>query len=208
MPRPRLLFATRNKGKLVELRELVAVELDVEVIGLADLPEVPEAPEDLPTFEGNAAQKAVLAATETGLPTVADDSGLEVDALDGAPGVRSARYAGMHGDDAANNRKLLDALRGVPDARRTARFRCAVTLADPVHGAVATASGACEGVILDAPRGTGGFGYDPLFWVPELGATFAEVGVGPKGGLSHRAKALRELMPALRNYFGVAKPRR
>jgi XTP/dITP diphosphohydrolase len=202
------LFATRNQGKLVELRELVR-GLDVEVIGLKDLGrEIPEAPEDEPTFELNAAQKAVLAARETFLPSVADDSGLEVDALHGEPGVRSARYAGGHGDDRANNEKLLRALQGIPAERRTARFRCAVTLADPSSGAIATATGACEGMILDAPRGTGGFGYDPLFFAPELGATFAEVGVGPKSGLSHRARAMRELMPALRAYFEVANPRR
>jgi XTP/dITP diphosphohydrolase len=204
----KLLFATRNKGKLVELRALVA-SLGVEVVGVAELEQalgrtLSEAPEDEPTFEGNAIQKARLACAETGLPVVADDSGLEVDALGGAPGVQSARYAGQHGDDAANNLKLLENLRGVLAERRTARFRCVVALATP-EGQIEAAHGVCEGVILEVPRGTGGFGYDPLFYCPELDATFAEAGVGPKGGVSHRARALRSLEPALRSYFGVAK---
>lgn len=200
----KLVFATRNPGKVAELRQLVA-GLDVEVVSAADLG-VPDVVEDGATFEANAIKKAREVAAATSLPALADDSGLEVDALGGEPGVQSARYAGGHGDDAANNRKLLAALAGVPPERRTARFRCVVALADPT-GEVWTADGACEGVVLDAPRGDGGFGYDPLFFSPELGMTFAEAGIGHKSGLSHRARAMRALTPRLAAYFQVAARR-
>ena len=201
MTRP-LVFATRNKGKLVELRELlpgIAV-LAIDEVGKP----VPEVVEDADTFVGNAAKKAREVAEATGWPALADDSGLEVDALGGEPGVYSARWAGAHGDDAANNRKLLAALAGVPAERRTARFRCALVLADPaglLGAELVEADGAVEGVILDAPRGTGGFGYDPLFFCPELGQTFAEAGVGPKGHVSHRARAMAALAPRLLAYL-------
>ncbi len=206
----RLVFATRNTGKLVELRQLVA-ELGLEVIGVAELErelgrELPDAPEDEPTFAGNAAQKARTCAQASGLAALADDSGLEVEALDGAPGVRSARFAGTHGDDEANNRLLLARLIGVPAARRRARFRCAVALAAANGELVATAEGECAGAILEAPRGSGGFGYDPLFYSDELGATFAEVGVGQKGGFSHRARAMRLLLPALARFSRLQSP--
>jgi XTP/dITP diphosphohydrolase len=205
----KLVFATRNRGKIAELRELVAgLDLggaSVEIVCAADLG-VPDVVEDADTFAANAVKKAREVASATGLPALADDSGLEVDALDGAPGVLSARYAGEHGDDAANNRKLLAALAGVPAERRTGRFRCVVALADP-GGAIETADGVCEGVILDAPRGDGGFGYDPLFFAPELGKTFAEAGIGHKSGLSHRARAMRALAPRLAAYFQVAARR-
>ena len=203
MTRP-LVFATRNRGKLVELRELLP-GIDVRAIdelGLA----VPEVIEDADTFLGNATKKAREVSAATGLPALADDSGLEVDALGGAPGVISARYAGAsgHGADAANNAKLLAALHGVSPERRTARFRAALAFADvrgPLAERTLTAEGACEGVILDAPRGTGGFGYDPLFFSPELGQTFAEAGVGPKSDLSHRARAMRAMRPQLLAYL-------
>jgi XTP/dITP diphosphohydrolase len=199
-----LVFATRNKGKLVELRELlpgIAV-LAIDEVGKM----VPEVVEDADTFIGNAAKKAREVSAATGLPALADDSGLEVDALGGAPGVISARYAGLtgHAADPANNAKLLAALQGVPPERRTARFRAALVLADvtgPLGAKTITAEGACEGVILDAPRGTGGFGYDPLFFCPELGQTFAEAGVGPKSDLSHRARAMRAMRPQLLAYL-------
>jgi len=197
-----LVFATRNRGKLVELRELLP---GIEVRSLDDV-HVPEVVEDADTFAGNAAKKAREVSAATRLPALADDSGLEVDALDGAPGVYSARYAGVsgHGADAANNAKLLAALAGVPRERRTARFHAALALAD-VHGPlgdrVLTADGTCEGLVLDAPRGTGGFGYDPLFFAPELGQTFAEAGVGTKSELSHRARAMRAMRSQLVAYL-------
>jgi XTP/dITP diphosphohydrolase len=197
-----LVFATRNKGKLVELRALLP-GLDVRSLDELDRA-VPEVVEDADTFAGNASKKAREVARATGCPALADDSGLEVDALGGAPGVWSARYAGEPANDAANNAKLLAALAGVPAERRTARFRAVLALADPagpLGDRVITADGACEGVILDAPRGTGGFGYDPLFYAPELGQTFAEAGVGPKSDLSHRARAMRAMRPQLLAYL-------
>ena len=211
MTRP-LVFATRNRGKLVELRallpgiEVLAIDEAEARLGRA----IPEVIEDADTFPGNAAKKAREVSAATRLPALADDSGLEVDALGGAPGVYSARYAG-DGGDAANNAKLLAALTDVPIGRRTARFRAALAVAD-VHGplgeALLTSEGACEGVILERARGDGGFGYDPLFWSPELGQTFAEAGVGAKSGLSHRARAMRALAPRLLAYLagGGAEP--
>lgn len=208
MSRRPLVFATRNRGKLVELHELLA-GVPVDVVGVDEAARllgrvVADVVEDADTFVGNAAKKARETALATGWPALADDSGLEVDALDGAPGVYSARWAGAQGDDAANNAKLLAALADVPAALRTARFRCALVLADPagpLGDELVTADGVVEGVILDAPRGHGGFGYDPLFYCPEIGQTFAEAGVGPKGHVSHRARAMAALAPRLRAYL-------
>jgi XTP/dITP diphosphohydrolase len=201
-----LVFATRNPGKLVELRQLlpgIAV-LDIDEAAARLGRAIPEVDEDADTFASNAAKKAREVSWATELPALADDSGLEVDALGGAPGVWSARYAGPGAGDAANNAKLIAALAGVPAARRTARFRSVLALADvagPLGDAVITADGACDGVVLDAPRGTGGFGYDPLFLVPALGQTFAELGVGTKGELSHRARAMQAIKPRLLAYL-------
>lgn len=205
MTRP-LVFATRNQGKLVELRQLLP---GVDVLSVDEAAQrlgrdIPEVEEDADTFAGNAIKKAREVSRVTGLPALADDSGLEVDALGGAPGVYSARYAGEGAGDAANNAKLLAALAHVPAAARTARFHAVLALADvagPLGTEVITADGVCEGVVLDAPRGTGGFGYDPLFLLPELGQTFAELGVGPKGDLSHRARAMRAIKPRLLAYL-------
>jgi XTP/dITP diphosphohydrolase len=207
-----LVFATRNPGKLVELRQLLAGAAGLGVLGIDEAAArlgraIPEVDEDADTFDGNAAKKAREVSAATGLPALADDSGLEVDALDGAPGVWSARYAGPGASDAANNAKLLAALRGVPPERRTARFRAVLALADtagPLGDAVITAGGACEGVVLEAPRGTGGFGYDPLFLVPALGQTFAELGVGTKGEMSHRARAMQAIRAELLTYLARA----
>ncbi len=204
-----LVFATRNAGKLVELRQLLP---GVPVVSLDDAAaqlgrDIDDVVEDAPTFVGNARKKAREISAATGWPALADDSGLEVDALDGAPGVYSARYAGVHDSatrDAANNAKLLAALDGVPAAMRTARFRATLALAD-IRGLMGettiTADGTCEGMILEAPRGSGGFGYDPLFFSPELGQTFAEAGIGPKRDLSHRARAMRAILPQLLDYL-------
>jgi XTP/dITP diphosphohydrolase len=201
-----LVFATRNPGKLVELRALLP---DVEVLSIDDLArqlgrDIPDVVEDADTFAGNATKKAREVSELARLPALADDSGLEVDALGGEPGVYSARWAGEPCDDRANNAKLLARLTGVPPERRTARFRAVLALAD-VHGPLGARTivvdGACEGTILDAPRGTGGFGYDPLFYAPELGATFAEAGIGTKSELSHRARAMRAMRPQLLAYL-------
>jgi XTP/dITP diphosphohydrolase len=201
-----LVFATRNPGKLVELRQLLP---GIAVLGIDEAAArlgraIPEVDEDADTFAGNAAKKAREVSRATGLPALADDSGLEVEALGGAPGVWSARYAGPGAGDAANNARLLAALAGVPAARRSARFRSVLALADvagPLGDTVITADGGCDGVVLDAPRGTGGFGYDPLFLVPALGQTFAELGVGTKGELSHRARAMQAIRPRLLAYL-------
>lgn len=205
-----LVFATRNPGKLVELRQLLP---DIAVVSIDEAAarlgrDIADVVEDAPTFVGNASKKAREVSAATGWPALGDDSGLEVDALDGAPGVYSARYAGVvEARDAANNAKLLAALAGVPPARRTARFRATLALAD-VCGSlgerVLTADGTCEGVILEAPRGSGGFGYDPLFYAPELEQTFAEAGAGAKNNLSHRARAMHALLPQLVEYLKLS----
>ena len=205
MKRP-LVFATRNRGKLVELRELlpgIAV-LSVDEAANRLGRDIPDVVEDADTFVGNAIKKAREVSHVTGLPALADDSGLEVDALGGAPGVFSARYSGAGHSDAANNTKLLDALAAVAPEKRTARFRSVLAFADltgPLGEHVITTDGTCEGVILDAPRGTGGFGYDPLFYSPELALTFAEAGIGTKSELSHRARAMRAMRPQLLDYL-------
>lgn len=201
-----LVFATRNKGKLVELRQLLP---GVDVLSVDDAAarlghSIPDVVEDADSFVGNASKKAREVSRATGLPALADDSGLEVDALGGAPGVYSARYAGEHAGDAANNAKLLAALAEVPGEQRTARFRASLAFADvtgPLGAEVITADGVCEGVILDALRGTGGFGYDPLFFVTERGKTFAELDVAAKGELSHRARAMAAIRPKLLAYL-------
>lgn len=194
----KLLFATGNRGKLREVAQLVADIEGLELLCLADLPEPFEIEEDGETFADNALLKARAAAEVSGLLTMADDSGLEVDALDGRPGVRSARYAGPDASDADKVQKLLGELRDVPRSRRTARFRCAVALVRPADGRVFTAEGRCEGRILTAPQGEGGFGYDPVFFVETLGCTFAEAEAAAKNELSHRGQALRAIAPKLR----------
>ena len=191
-----LVAATGNPGKLVELERLL-VGIGWEVVAQSALG-VESPPEDGLTFVENAIIKARHAAARSGRPALADDSGLVVDALGGAPGVRSARYAGEGSDDAANNEKLVRELAGVPPAERAARFECAVVWMrnsyDPVP---LIARGTWAGRVLDAPRGTNGFGYDPLFLDPAAGLTAAELSPERKDALSHRGKALRALRAAL-----------
>lgn len=184
----KLVLATRNQGKVREMSELLGPQ-GIEIISLAEFPELGDVEEDGDTFRENAIKKASAVCEQTGLMALADDSGLEVDALDGAPGVHSARFAGEPKDDAANNRKLLDLLSGVPPEQRTARFRCVIAIAVP-DGWAYTADGTCEGVIAEEPRGSGGFGYDPLFYLPEYGKTFAELDLETKNKISHRGRAL------------------
>lgn len=195
----RLLLATTNRGKVAEVRALLE-GLGVDLVSLADLPSLPEAVEDADTFEGNAKLKALHYAKLTGLIALADDSGLEVDALGGAPGVRSARYAGSVCDDAANNAKLVRELDGVASERRTARFRCSLALVSG-HAVIDVASGAVEGLIIDEPRGANGFGYDSHFLVPQCGMTTAEMPPARKNELSHRGRALRAIRPAIKRLF-------
>jgi XTP/dITP diphosphohydrolase len=186
----KLLVATNNLGKVREYEELL-VELPFEVTFPAQEGIALEVEESGTTFEENARLKALAYARTSGLLTLADDSGLEVDALGGAPGVRSARYAGSGASDADRYQKLLDALVGVPEAQRTARFRCVVALAWP-DGTVRTAEGRCEGQIGLAPRGEHGFGYDPVFIVDGFGGqTMAELPPEVKNRISHRARAVQ-----------------
>jgi len=183
-----LILATQNLGKLQEIRHMLGPE--VAVTSLADLSGAPQIVEDGGTFEANAVKKARVVARHANRPALADDSGLEVDALGGAPGVFSARYAGENASDSENNARLVEQLDGVPKEKRTARFRCVIAVATP-DGAVRTVEGQCEGRILTVSRGLNGFGYDPLFLVPELGRTFAELSSKEKNRLSHRGQALR-----------------
>lgn len=211
-----LIIATRNKHKVEEIRSILGAEHDY--FSLADFPTAPEVVEDADTFEGNARKKAREIAewleSRSGIlpahsasrtdrrdacPTfiLADDSGLEVDALNGAPGVASARFAGKQGDYAANNRKLLAMLKNVPDAKRTARFRCVIALATldasrSTRHEIRTVSGACEGRIIHEERGSHGFGYDPLFVPNGHDQTFSQLGADVKDKISHRARALAE----------------
>lgn len=196
---PRLVLATKNKGKLRELQELLK-GTGWELVSLDRFPQMPPVEEDKETFEANAVKKAVVTGKFTGTWVLADDSGLEVDALNGEPGVHSARYAGKHGDDVANNQRLLEELTGVPLPERTARFRCVVALVSP-QGRYWTTQGVCEGRIGFAARGDQGFGYDPLF-VLASGQTMAELPEDEKNQLSHRGHAMqkmRELLVKLAN---------
>ena len=193
-PSTRLLLATRNRGKLVELRRMLS---DFDVVGLADVPEFPEAPETGATFAENALAKARDAAAATGLPSVADDSGLAVDALNGMPGVLSARWSGRHGDDRANLELLLAQVGDVPDERRGAAFVCAAALVVP-GGPETVVHGAWTGRLTRAPRGTNGFGYDPIFVPDGETRTSAELSADEKDAASHRARALQALLPHLR----------
>lgn len=190
-PPSRILLATNNPKKLAELRRVIeAAQLPVEVQGLSDLPRYPEPDETERTFQGNALIKARAAATHTGLVAVADDSGLEVDELNGMPGVRSSRWAGPMGDDEENNELLLAQLHGVPAARRSARFHCALALVTP-EGEERAWHGIMEGRIADAPHGENGFGYDPLFIPDGDERTTAQLEPEEKDAISHRGKAVR-----------------
>ncbi|WP_433279198.1 RdgB/HAM1 family non-canonical purine NTP pyrophosphatase [Pseudonocardia xinjiangensis] len=193
----KVLVATRNAGKLAELRRMLA-DGPVEVVGLADVPEFPDAPETGATFAENALAKARDAATATGLPSVADDSGLAVDALNGMPGVLSARWAGRHGDDEANLKLLLGQLADVPDERMGAAFVCAAALVVP-GGLETVVHGEWTGRIVREPRGSGGFGYDPIFVPDGEQRTSAELSPQEKDAASHRGRALRALIPHLRD---------
>ena len=193
----RVVLATGNKGKVRELGELLA-NFEMEVVPQTEF-NVEEAEENGLTFVENAILKARNAAAQTGLPAIADDSGLEVDYLKGAPGIYSARYAGEGGNDPANNQKLLKALEGVDEAERTARFQCVMVYMrhqnDPVP---LIAQGSWEGRILTAAQGENGFGYDPIFFVPEEGRSSAELAAEVKNRLSHRGQALKKLVELLR----------
>jgi len=193
----KLLVATRNPGKLVELRRMLVDVEGLDVVGLADVPEYPEAPETGATFAENALAKARDAAEATGVASVADDSGLAVDALNGMPGVLSARWCGRHGDDVANLELVLAQLRDVPDERRGAAFVCAAALVVP-GGTETVVQGEWRGAVARAPLGSNGFGYDPIFVPDGETRTSAQLSAGEKDATSHRARALHALLPHLR----------
>lgn len=186
----RIVLATKNKGKIKEMHELLA-PMNIEVLSLADFSPVDDAEENGATFAENAMLKARYYFSHTGTPCLADDSGLEVDALDGRPGVYSARYSGEDATDASNNAKVLQEMTGVEQEKRTARFRCAMALVG--DGIELTTDGTCEGVLLTEERGNGGFGYDPLFYVPAFERTLAEMSSDEKNSISHRGLAVRKM---------------
>lgn len=192
---PDLLIATHNPGKLREYRELLAA-VPARLLYLPDVGVISEPEESGGTYADNARIKAAYYARRSGLLTLADDSGLEVDALGGEPGVRSARYAGAGASDRQRYELLLSRLDGVPWEQRTARFQCAIAIAKS-SGQVWNVQGSCEGVIGFEPRGKHGFGYDPVFFFPELGATMAELAPEVKNQVSHRARATQQAVPLL-----------
>ncbi len=200
-----LVLATANPGKVIEFERLLAEAgiplrvLGLDAVGLSAPPETGE------TFEENAILKARNAAEGSGLPALADDSGLAVDGLDGSPGVRSARYACDESDDEANRQRLIAELARVPEEARTARFHCAIAIALP-GGTIETVAGTCEGRVITEPRGTGGFGYDSLFLIPERGLTLAELTLEDKNRISHRARATAQAVPVLRHLLAGMTP--
>ncbi|MGB8296481.1 MAG: RdgB/HAM1 family non-canonical purine NTP pyrophosphatase [Polyangia bacterium] len=227
----RVVVASRNRHKLREIAVLLAdAGLAWDLVSVDEIAPKCALAEDEPSFEGNALSKARQAAAATGLPALADDSGIEVDALGGAPGVYSARWSGEPSrvgsgrallaadhrgralepsqgshvsDDARNNQKMLRELTGVPTEKRTARYRCAAAFVDPGRGLELVRMGACEGRLLESPQGTGGFGYDPLFFIESLGRTMAEIPLEEKNRLSHRAAAFRQLARVLAEFHLV-----
>jgi len=204
----KLLVASTNQGKIAEI-EACLKELPLRIVSLKNLAGYPTVVEDGSTFEENALKKARSLADFSGLITLADDSGLEVDALHGAPGIYSARYAGEEGNDQRNNQKLLAELKDVAEEKRSARFVCALALCAPKSLAIAdwVVRESCEGRIAFAPRGEHGFGYDPLFFYPPLGKTFGEIDRETKATVSHRGKALKKLSAVLPSLLDLrAKP--
>jgi len=192
-----IVLATKNKKKVEEIRRITG-GTGIKTLTMDDFPGCPEAEEDGDTFEENAVKKAVAVAKYTGKTALADDSGLEVDALGGEPGTRSARYSGEGADDKRNVGKLLDAMRAFHEGERRGRFVCCIALASP-DGEIRTFFGHAEGTIGNAPKGFHGFGYDPVFYPVGFPRTFAEMSNGEKDALSHRGKALEELKKHLKS---------
>ena len=203
MSRPRVVLATRNAGKVAELRRILAEATDVELVGLEAYPDMPEVEETGETFAENALLKARAVAAHTGLAAVADDSGLCVDFLGGAPGVRSARWAGEPSDDERNLRLVLDQLADAGEGMRGAHFFCAAAAVVP-RGGERVAEGRVDGTLISSPRGTNGFGYDPIFVPLGETRTTAEMPSDEKDAISHRGKAFRALVPSLAALLRVA----
>lgn len=199
--RPKIVVATRNRGKVKEISRLLSLP-QVDFYSIADFGDkVPQVEEVYDTYYENALLKAKTAAEALGLPAIADDSGLEVDALDGAPGVFSSRFAGKEGDDDKNIEKVLELLKDVPEEERAARFRCWVVAYFPEEKAILTAEGVCDGRIITEKRGSGGFGYDPIFVPDGYDKTFAEMDLAEKNRISHRAKAFKLLRRKLIDFL-------
>ena len=198
-----LVLGTRNKKKCQEIHEILG-DLSVELRDLTHYPQAPDVEEDGDTFEANARKKAAELAKALGEWVLGEDSGLVVPTLNGRPGVHSARYAGKQGDDAANNARLLAELAPLPDERRAAYYICTAAVSDPAGKVHAVVDGRCHGVIIKEERGTGGFGYDPLFLIPEYHQTFGELSARVKHALSHRARALGKLHPFLHHLLSGA----
>lgn len=196
----KVVLASRNSHKLREFHSLLQQQFGLAVSGLDQFSAIPDVLEDGDTFEANAIKKATVVANVIKLPVIADDSGLVVEALQGAPGIYSARYAGKHGDDEANNRKLLAEMKGVPPHQRDAKFVCALAMFIP-DGDHIVVRGECAGRIAFEPRGTHGFGYDPLFLLPGGNVTMAELSPQEKDQVSHRAKAMQALAEQMRRRF-------
>jgi XTP/dITP diphosphohydrolase len=196
----RIVLGTRNSKKLEEIKEILgnSQSVGLEITDLTGFPEAPEIVEDGTTFEENARKKASGLAKTLNQWVLGEDSGLVVPALHGRPGVQSARYSGKHGDDVANNAKLLAELATLPEDRRTAYYVCTIAVADPQGEIQAVVEGRCHGIITDELRGSEGFGYDPLFLIPEYHRTFGEMSALVKHAISHRAKALEQLRPVLK----------
>ncbi len=193
----KFLVATHNQGKVVEFAEMLK-DLSIEWLSLDDVGVTRDVEETGSTFRENSLLKARAYAAETGLLTLADDSGLEVDALSGAPGVYTARYGGEGLTAVQRYQKLLNAIQHVPEAQRTARFRCVIVLVAPDGTILGEADGVCEGVIAQAPMGDKGFGYDPIFYLPELNKTMAQLSPDQKHQISHRGRAMQAIAPRLR----------
>ena len=191
----RLVLATRNENKVREIEQILG-EVPVDLVSLAEFPDVPPVEEDGATFEENAIKKAIHVWRHTGLASIADDSGLEVDALGGEPGIHSARFAGEPVSYQANNEKLLRMLEGVPEEERKAKFICVAVLVS-AKGKMVLQRGELKGLITDRPRGAGGFGYDPVFYLPREKKTVAELDPATKNDISHRAGAFRAIKPYL-----------
>ena len=195
----KLILATRNKDKLKEIQALLS-DLDIDIMSLDEAENAPHVVEDGKTFMENAFKKAKVIAEATGIMALADDSGLEVDALDGAPGVYSARYSGENASDASNNEKLLADLEGVPAGKRSARFSCVIVVYHPSGRWISTED-KCEGEITEKSIGDRGFGYDPVFYLPSLNCTMAQLSAEEKNRLSHRGKALEKLKSELPGFL-------
>ena len=187
----KIIIATANSNKIREIQNKFKDIDEIEFSSLKDLPEIPEIIENGLTFEENSLIKARTVCSLTGMAAMADDSGLAVDALNGEPGIYSARYAGENATDEDRNRKLLENLKGIPDEKRTARFVCAISIVLP-DGREFVTEGKCEGIIISGPRGEGGFGYDPIFYLPDLKKSMAEMSMDEKNKTSHRSAALEK----------------